>query len=157
MPNSYNLLTYNDIRQSPQTLTETLPVGIKKQRILVVDDSQVNQFVFKKILTEAAYGFELASSGHEALNQLKHSHFDLVLMDIVMPVMNGIEATKKIKVLYPEIPVVAVTTIADKICPTTLENIGFDAVLRKPLDKALFLRTINQALNFSPRHSDKIF
>lgn len=157
LPISYNLLTYKDIRQNHRTFTETLSTGTKKQRILVVDDSQVNRFVLKKILIAEEYGCELASNGAEALNHLKHSYFDLILMDIVMPVMNGIEAAKKIKVLYPETPVIAVTSIADKICPATLENIGFDAILRKPPDKVLFLHTINQALNFSPKNSDNIF
>ncbi len=63
-----------------------------------------------------------------------------------MPVMNGIATTKEIKKMYPSMPVITVTTMADKIDTATLTRMGFTSMLKKPLNKNIFLETLRNAI-----------
>lgn len=95
---------------------ESVPVGGKLQ-VLLVDDHELNRKVAKSIL-ENRFGYRVATAenGLVAIEQLTRSRFDLVLMDIQMPVMNGIEALRRIRtggeVIDPGIPVIAFTAYA---------------------------------------------
>jgi CheY-like chemotaxis protein len=75
---------------------------IKNIRILLAEDNMVNQILIKKVVEKAGYQLELANNGIQALESLSRSKFDLVLMDVQMPDMNGFEATKEIIRIYQE-------------------------------------------------------
>jgi len=79
------------------------------QRILVVDDEAVVRKSFVRIFAKTSIEVETAPSGHLALEALQHRRFDLVLTDLKMPGLNGIEVLKAIKVLQPEVPVILIT------------------------------------------------
>lgn len=82
-----------------------------KKKILVVDDQEVNKIVMDGIL-KYHFGIEasFANDGQEAVDMASHGDYDLIFMDLNMPIMNGIEATRKIILSNPKIPIVAVTT-----------------------------------------------
>lgn len=76
--------------------------SVKDIRILLAEDNLVNQLLIKKVVEKAGYYLELAVNGVQVLEKLNASKFDLILMDVQMPEMNGLEATKEIIVRYKE-------------------------------------------------------
>lgn len=79
---------------------------MKKARLLVVDDEENIRFLFKEELEEEGYSVDVASNGLEALAKIKQAVFDLVILDIKMPGMNGIEALNEIKNMNKNLPVI---------------------------------------------------
>jgi two-component system, response regulator, stage 0 sporulation protein F len=79
---------------------------MKGKRLLVVDDEENIRFLFKEELEEEGYEVEVASNGLEALDKIRQSTFDLVILDIKMPGMNGIEALNAIKNADKDQPVI---------------------------------------------------
>ena len=88
--------------------------GLRGARILLTEDNEVNQLVASRILTNAGFEVQIASNGLEALEKLRRETFDLVLMDIQMPEMDGMTATRKIREMpqFQTLPVVAMTAHA---------------------------------------------
>jgi CheY-like chemotaxis protein len=88
--------------------------AIKGARILLVEDNDLNQEVAIELLTDAGFVVELAENGQVALDKIKAAHYDIVLMDMQMPVMDGETATREIRkdVRFKDLPVVAMTANA---------------------------------------------
>lgn len=104
-------------------------------RILLAEDNRNNQILAKKSLTEAKCEVDIASNGKEAVRMLQKKPYDLVLMDVQMPVMDGIEATKEIKNLpspYSDIPIIAMTAHALKEEENLYRSIGMCEYISKP-------------------------
>lgn len=114
---------------------------IGKQRILVADDNDLNQDIISDLLADCGSEVILANDGQEALKLLQKEAFDVVLMDIQMPVMDGIEATKQIR-LNPELknlPIIALTASATQQDMVSGLAIGMNEYLTKPIiPKELF-------------------
>ncbi|NLI23329.1 MAG: response regulator [Bacteroidales bacterium] len=105
-------------------------------RILVVDDLVMNRILLREILTELHYDFVLAENGKKAIECLESEPVDVILMDIEMPVMNGIETTRHIRSNLPppasNVPIVALTAHNPRIFFEDFRDVGFDAILTKP-------------------------
>lgn len=117
--------------------------------ILVADDNRMNQKVLREILTRAGHQVQLAANGEEALDALDITTFDLVLMDINMPVMNGIEATKLFRftaIDRPHVPVIALTADASPDVAARCAEAGMDACLTKPIEPEQLFAAIEDAL-----------
>lgn len=80
-----------------------------KKRILVVDDEEGLRLLYKEELEEDGATVELAASGPEALTKIEGNHFDLVLLDIKMPGMDGVEVLRMVKERWKDIPVILCT------------------------------------------------
>ncbi|HEY5687691.1 MAG TPA: response regulator [Yeosuana sp.] len=118
----------------------------KNYKILIAEDNKINQIVTSNLLTKENYKFDIAQNGLEALNAFKCNKYDLILMDINMPIMDGNEATIEIKKLDSEIPIVALTaSSADEVRKNKTE-IGFDDIITKPFDNELFFKTISKLI-----------
>lgn len=107
-------------------------------RVLVVDDNPVNQQVAVGLLRRFGVPAEVADDGLAALDALRQRPFDLVLMDLQMPRLDGLEATRQIRaggggVLDPRVPVVALTANAFPEYRTQCQAAGFDDFLTKPV------------------------
>ena len=103
------------------------------QHVLVVDDNNINLLITKKNVARiAGYTCETARSGKDAIALIEKKHFDLVLMDINMPEMNGFEATKHIKKINPNIPVLALTALNSYEISNNAQLSGMNQVLTKP-------------------------
>jgi len=111
-------------------------------KILVVEDNKVNQYVAKGILQQVNADISFAENGLEAVEAVQTSDFDLILMDIQMPIMDGLEACKIIKENHRDIPIIALTANAfDEDKQHYLSN-GFDGYLPKPIVQQLLFREL---------------
>ncbi|NMH88546.1 ATP-binding response regulator [Flavivirga algicola] len=130
-------------------------VGIKtfnnKYKILVVEDNKINQVVTQNLLKKANYESVVVNNGLEALNIAKINDFDLILMDINMPVMNGKEATRLIREFDTNIPIIALTASdVDSIKKDCDDNgIGFNDIIYKPFDTYEFYQVIETNIQLS--------
>ncbi|WP_257254943.1 MULTISPECIES: response regulator [unclassified Endozoicomonas] len=108
--------------------------------ILVVEDSQVNQMVAKKLLEKLGCTCKMARNGQEALDMLETSEaFDLILMDCMMPIMDGLEASEKIRASgqsYAGIPIIAFTASTSESDKIACKSAGMDDFLDKPITLA---------------------
>ncbi len=105
----------------------------KKLKILVAEDKIINQKVISLMLKQLGHKVVFASNGEEALKMYKHGLFDVILMDIQMPVMNGIEATKKLREKYTDLPpVVGLSANAFEGDREKYMQLGMDEYLTKP-------------------------
>ena len=107
-------------------------------RILVAEDNTTSQLIAKKTLEKAGHTVQIAGTGLEAIRLLKEGAFDMVLMDVEMPEMNGLEATRLIRKTEQEsgqhIPVLAMTAYAMKEDRQRCLEAGMDAYLSKPVN-----------------------
>jgi CheY-like chemotaxis protein len=121
---------------------------MKKEKILVVDDEEVLRNLAKEVLSEEGYQVTLASSGEQALEFLKKASFDLVIADLKMPGMDGMELLKKVKEQNKETQVILLTS---HLSPTTaLSSLEAGAFwyLTKPLDDiSIFVEKVKLALH----------
>ena len=116
-----------------------------QKRILVVDDDTMNLRRAERIL-KAEYEVILAGSGKEALDQIKGKNIDLILLDIAMPKMNGIETFKHIKDYPVEIPVIFLTASGFEDDVVSAINMGAVNYLKKPFYPQELLRRIAKEL-----------
>lgn len=123
-------------------------VGLENKRILVVEDVELNQHLAKHIMESWGCVVEIAENGSLAVEKVKNSDYDLVLMDIQMPVMDGMEATRQIRKISDTkkatIPIVALTANAMKAeCDTYLE-LGMDDCMAKPFEEPMLFKTVSK-------------
>ena len=125
--------------QPQQGLRHFDPVVCEPARILLVDDNSTNQLVAKSILQKQGHHVEVAANGREALELLMMLRFDLVFMDCQMPVMDGFEATRRIRSgegssVNTSIPVIAMTAHAFQSDRERSRKAGMDDHLSKPVE-----------------------
>lgn len=105
-----------------------------KERILVVDDDAMNRKMANVILSQRGYAVEVAASGQECLELLKTNPYDLILLDIKMPEMDGVETLEKIREMEKgrQIPVLFLTGMADDSWKEDAERLNVLDVVQKP-------------------------
>ncbi len=113
-----------------------------EKRILVVDDNRINQVVTKRILEQQQFVVDICDNGIDAIERVKHHSFELILMDVNMPGISGLEATRKIREFNKHIPVIALTAMEiDEIREEIYES-GLNDIIVKPYDTARFYQVI---------------
>lgn len=115
--------------------------------ILVVDDNRINQKITQKILEKRQFKCSLADDGEQAIALVKENNFDLILMDIHMPKIDGVEATKQIRTFNKDTPIVALTAVELDEMRATIMDSGMNDIILKPYDISQFLTTILRNLN----------
>lgn len=121
---------------------EAISIGTSNFYVLIVDDNKINQIVTQNILKKKGYTCDVASNGMDAIEKLRSEKFDLVLMDINMPEMNGLDATKIIREFNPNIPVIALTAVEEGEVRNQALSVGMNDVIIKPYDTQQFFQTI---------------
>jgi CheY-like chemotaxis protein len=115
--------------------------------ILVVEDNRINQKVLSHQLMNLGYAIEVAENGAEAVAKIKARRYDLIFMDVQMPVMDGFQATQEIRNLGEDsssIPIVAVTANAFQSEKEKCFSLGMDDYLSKPVDKDRLRETLDR-------------
>jgi signal transduction histidine kinase/ActR/RegA family two-component response regulator len=136
---------------------EAPPEALPALRILVADDNPINQTVARAVLEAAGVVVETASDGAQALERLRVEAFDLVLMDVNMPVMDGVEAVGRIRhgqAGAPDVPVIALTADAMAGEEARLRGLGFDGLQHKPVQPGALIAAIARAVEARPRRAD---
>jgi signal transduction histidine kinase/ActR/RegA family two-component response regulator len=117
----------------------------KYTHILVVDDNEMNQNLLKHLLKKWNFTFEMANNGFEALEKLKISKYDLILMDVQMPLMDGYTATREIRTkLKSDIPIVAMTAHAFPGEREKCLNYGMNEYIAKPINEQELSRILSE-------------
>lgn len=118
-------------------------------KILIVEDNLINQLVTKKIIEKNNYICEVVDDGFAALNILEKERFDLILMDINMPLMNGFETTKRIRLNGIMTPIVALTAFdKDEITDEALSS-GLNDIIIKPFEPVKLFKIISYLIQES--------
>ncbi|BAO54449.1 sensory box histidine kinase/response regulator [Nonlabens marinus S1-08] len=117
------------------------PKLLNGARILIVEDNKINQMVTRKILEKDGVICEVAENGKVAIDKVKEQCYDLVLMDVNMPVMDGIEATQEIR-KFNAVPIVALTAVELEEMREKIYSSGMDDIIVKPYDVKQFQQSI---------------
>jgi len=125
---------------------ESAATGTMTKTILIVEDNELNMKLFHDLLDAHGYRTLQTRNGMEALELARQHHPDLILMDIQLPEVSGLEVTKWLKddETLASIPVVAVTAFAMKGDEERIREGGCEAYISKPISVATFLETIRQ-------------
>ncbi len=123
-----------------------IPELFKQLSILIADDEEYNRFLLKSILQKWGIHFLEAKNGNEVVRFACNEHFDVILMDINMPEMNGIEATKTILKCDADVKIIAVTAAADELDQQACFKAGMKGILIKPYSEKDLFDTIGALL-----------
>ena len=134
------------VEDKPKHFENIEAVELNNIKILVVEDNKINQMITKKILNKMGLYCDVVDNGEEAVERVKHERYDVVLMDIHMPGISGLEATKIIRTFDKELTIFALTavTIDDKM--HEFDEAGFDDIISKPFRQDDFEKKLYGAL-----------
>lgn len=120
---------------------------IKNINVLVVEDIPLNQLLMKTLLDDFGFGCDIAGNGKIALEKLAANQYDIILMDLQMPEMNGFEATEHIRtIMKSEIPIIALTADVTTVDVTKCKEVGMNDYIAKPVDeRVLYSKIIHLA------------
>jgi len=121
---------------------------IQDIRILVVEDIKINQLLMRAILDDFNFKYDIADNGKIAIKKLQTEVFDIILMDLHMPIMNGFEATDHIRnTMKLKIPIIALTADVTTVDAEKCLAIGMNGYVSKPLDERILHAKICELLN----------
>lgn len=122
-------------------------LDLENVKILVVEDNKINQMITKKILNKMNLNCDIVDNGEDAVERVKEITYDVVLMDIHMPGISGLEATKRIRSFDKELTIFALTavTLEDKM--QEFDEAGFDDIISKPFKQEDFEKKLFTALS----------
>ncbi len=116
---------------------------IKNIKVLVVEDIALNQLLMKTLLDDFGFERDIASNGKIAIEKLQTKTYDIILMDLQMPEMNGFEATEYIRnVLHSKIPIIALTADVTTVDLAKCKAVGMNDYIAKPVDERLLYQKI---------------
>ena len=136
--------------QADRERAEVFAPAARPLSVLVAEDNRTNQMVIVKTLERVGHTATVVNDGEAALDALEENHFDVVLMDLNMPVMNGIDATKLYRfcsIGQPHVPIVALTADATTDAWARCKEAGMDGYVTKPIEPARLLDVIDSVLS----------
>ncbi len=134
---------------------EELSTENKNIKILVAEDVALNQLLIKSILDDFKFDCDIADNGKIAIEKLQTKSYDIILMDMLMPEMNGVEATEYIRnKMNSKIPIIALTADVTTVDLAKCKAIGMNDYIAKPIDENLLYRKI---VNLLKPNGDAIF
>lgn len=122
--------------------TEEENYDVSGLKVLVVEDNEINREIATFMLEKAGIAPTCAINGKEALDKVKEGTYDCILMDVMMPVMGGLEATRQLRAMGVDIPIIAMSANAFKDDVERSLKAGMNAHLSKPIDEKLLVKTI---------------
>ena len=129
---------------------------MERTRLLVVDDEAVIREGLKRILEAEDFAVETCSSGYGAIEAMQQREFDLIVTDLKMPGMDGIEVLKSVRTLQPNVPVILITGYASVDTAVEAMKNGASDYLQKPFAPDLLLEKVRNALEQRPLQLDEV-
>ncbi len=135
---------FYEIDTIPEMEPKAVDAGLNTNfQILVVEDSPLNQLLMKVLLRDFGFNCTIAQNGKMAINELENDGYDLILMDLQMPEMDGFEVTKYIREkMKLNVPIIALTADVTSVDLLQCKALGMNDYLPKPLDDQLLRRKI---------------
>lgn len=118
----------------------------ENKHILVVEDNKINQMITRKILEKRNVKCQVADNGMDGIKLVETNDFDVVLMDIHMPGISGIEATHEIRKFKPQLPIIALTAVTIEENLDEFYRVGFNEIIPKPFKTEEFFEKIHRSL-----------
>ena len=118
----------------------------ENKHILVVEDNKINQMITRKILEKRNIKCQVADNGMDAIKLVETNDFDVVLMDIHMPGISGIEATQEIRKFKPQLPIIALTAVTIEENLDEFYRVAFNEIIPKPFKTEEFFEKIHRSL-----------
>jgi len=128
--------------------------GLDKPRVLVVDDEEVITTVLSTILESWGFESHAVNNPSEVLRLLEKEEFDLILLDIRMPEISGLELLERIKGVHPSIPVIMITAVGTAEAAVKALKLGAEGFITKPFDQDEILNSVNAALSRRRREEE---
>ncbi len=148
----YQVAQLHDIQPENKVQPTTTETDVSQLQILLVEDNKINQAVAGKFLRNWNIDFSIAENGEEAVQSARENYFDLILMDLQMPVMNGYEATVQIRQLsefdYSQTPIIAITAAGASGIEQKVMAAGMTSTVFKPFKPEDLLEKIRQYCSF---------
>jgi CheY-like chemotaxis protein/two-component sensor histidine kinase len=119
----------------------------RKFKVLLVEDNKINQVITKKIIAKQNMSCDIADDGYQAIDYARSNRYDFILMDIHMPGISGIEATREIRKFDVSTPIIALTAISLDDNKDDFLKDGFNEVISKPFDPEIFYQKISKILS----------
>lgn len=138
-------LSFNKTNAEAEMEDETAEIDtqIKNIKVLVVEDIALNQLLMKTLLDDFGFECDLAANGKLAIEKLQNKTYDIILMDLQMPEMNGFEATEYIrKTMHLAIPIMALTADVTTVDLDKCKTVGMNDYIAKPVDEKLLYNKI---------------
>ena len=133
--------TTAEVKEEPETME--MVAEVRKIKVLVVEDIQLNQLLMKTLLDDFGFEHDIAGNGKLAIDMLRKNKYNVILMDLHMPVMNGFEATEHIRdKMNSTIPIIALTADVTTSDLKKCKSVGMNDYLSKPLDEKLLYKKI---------------
>ncbi|EJF06541.1 PAS domain S-box [Thiovulum sp. ES] len=129
---------------------------IGDKRVLIAEDNETNQIVASNIFKNMGFHFKIANNGEEAVKLSKEEHFDIIFMDIQMPKLDGLEASREIRNLGITIPIIALSAAVMKSDVELSLSAGMNGHLVKPIDKKALFDTILEYFQFAKKDQNSI-
>lgn len=126
-------------------------------RILVVEDNETNKEVIIDLLENSGINIDVATNGLEAIEMFEKNSYELILMDIQMPILDGYEATKRIRETDKDIPIIALTANAMKEDVEKTKNAGMNEHLNKPIEVEKLYETLLKFLSKKEESTQQTF
>jgi signal transduction histidine kinase/ActR/RegA family two-component response regulator len=147
IPLEYTVLKEDQSEPQSNLFENAEDLDLTNVRILVVEDNKINQMITKKILTKMNLKCDIVDNGEDAVEMIRNNKFDIILMDIHMPGISGIEATKIVRTFDKELTIFALTavTIEDKM--HEFDEAGFTDIIPKPFKQEEFEKKLYNALS----------
>jgi PAS domain S-box-containing protein len=138
-------LSFQKTTAEVESDTETVELDneIKNIKVLVVEDIALNQLLMKTLLDDFGFDRDIANNGKIAIEKLMVKAYDIILMDLQMPEMNGFEATEYIRnTMNMQIPIIALTADVTTVDLAKCKSVGMNDYIAKPIDERLLYRKI---------------
>jgi PAS domain S-box-containing protein len=138
-------LSFKKTKAEAEDINEVMEFDteIKNIKILVVEDMALNQLLMKTLLDDFGFECDITANGKIAIEKLKHKSYDIILMDLQMPEMNGFEATEYIRnIMHSNTPIIALTADVTTVDLAKCRAVGMNDYIAKPLDERLLYSKI---------------
>ena len=133
-------------KEKEEEKTSKLSIAFNGEKVLLAEDNLINIMVAKQILEKAQLQFVSVNDGQKAIEKAKGEHFDIILMDINMPIMDGYEATQEIRKFNSDVPILALSAEVFSEIKDKIESCGMNGFIFKPFTPEDLLNRIQEYL-----------